>query len=59
MSTLTHVGSDATAARLDLSGKSSGRALKDRLARVLVWSAFVVACTGLIIGRRARACAVM
>ena len=48
MSTLTHVGSDATAARLDLSGKSSGRALKDRLARVLVWSAFVVACIPLV-----------
>jgi phosphate transport system permease protein len=48
MSTLTHVGADPATAHLDLSGKSGGRALKDRAARLVMWGSFLLACVPLV-----------
>lgn len=52
MSTVTHVGEDSTRAKAvtlpDMGGKSSGRAIKDQAARIVMWSAFVIACVPLV-----------
>ena len=52
MSTVTHVGEESTRAKAvtlpDMGGKSSGRAIKDQAARIVMWSAFVIACVPLV-----------
>lgn len=52
MSTVTHVGGESTRTRTTsqgaFGGKSGSRAAKDVAARVLMWSAFVVACIPLV-----------
>jgi phosphate transport system permease protein len=52
MSTVTHVGEESTRAKgvtlPDMGGKSSGRAIKDQAARIVMWSAFVIACVPLV-----------
>ena len=52
MSTVTHVGEESTRAKAvtlpDMGGKSSGRAIKDQAARIVMWSAFVIACIPLV-----------
>jgi len=51
MSTLSTVGEEAlptARADDDFGGKSSGRAVKDQLARVLMWTAFLIALIPLI-----------
>lgn len=51
MSTLSTVGEEApptARADDDFGGKSSGRAIRDQLARVLVWTAFLIALIPLI-----------
>lgn len=52
MSTVTHVGGESTRTRTTsqgaFGGRSGSRAAKDVAARVLMWSAFVVACIPLV-----------
>lgn len=52
MSTVTHVGEESARAKAvtlpDMGGKSSGRAIKDQAARIVMWSAFVIACVPLV-----------
>ena len=52
MSTVTHVGEESTRAKAvtlpDMGGKSSGRAIKDQAARIVMWSAFVIAVIQLV-----------
>jgi len=52
MSTVTHVGEESTRAKAvtlpDMGGKSSGRAIKDQAARIVMWSAFVIASVPLV-----------
>ena len=52
MSTVTHVGEESTRAKAvtlpDMGGKSSGREFKDQAARIVMWSAFVIACVPLV-----------
>ncbi|MCA0335345.1 MAG: phosphate ABC transporter permease PstA [Actinobacteria bacterium] len=48
MSALTHVGTEVSTDRSDLMAKSSGRALRDRLARFVMWGSFALACVPLV-----------
>ncbi len=49
MSTIaTAVDTDRASSAPGLSGKSTGRAVKDRAARIIMWSAFVLACVPLV-----------
>lgn len=52
MSTVTHVGEESTRARAkalpEMQGKSGSRAFKDQAARIIMWSAFVIAVIPLV-----------